>query len=152
MIVFENELAQDDVQRLVEKHTRHMFENSPPGTSYAFDLTKLLQPEITFYSVRDDSGVLLGCGALKTLSGDHGEIKSMRTDDAHLRKGVARYLLEHMLVQSHLRGYRKLSLETGIGGIFNPANRLYESFGFQRGAIFGDYTPSAFNQFFHLDL
>ena len=40
---------------------------------------------------------LLGCGALKELDPQHGEIKSMRTGAAHLRKGVAAHLLTYVL-------------------------------------------------------
>jgi putative acetyltransferase len=95
---------------------------------------------------------LLGCGALRELSARQGEIKSMRTAPGHLRKGVAAALLRHMLGVAAGRGYRRVSLETGSGAAFDPAVALYARFGFVKGAAFGDYTASAFNQFFHLDL
>jgi len=81
-----------------------------------------------------------GCGALKELDAFHGEIKSMRTASAHLRKGVARVMLEHILNEAANRGYKRLSLETGSQGAFEPARRLYESFGFRDCPPFSDYA------------
>jgi len=91
-------------------------------------------------------------GALKELDAAAGEIKSMRTDPAYLRRGVAAAMLEHLIAIAQERGYRRLSLETGSGTAFEPALALYRRRGFVDGAPFGDYTKSAFNQFLHLDL
>jgi len=55
----------------------------------------------------------MGCGALKHLSPEHGEIKSMRTDSAHRHKGVASRLLSYILEEARRRGYKRISLETG---------------------------------------
>ncbi|MES2117198.1 MAG: GNAT family N-acetyltransferase, partial [Pseudomonadota bacterium] len=76
-----------------------MHANSPPGSVHALDLSALKQPDITFWTAWED-GQLLGCGALKQLDADHAEIKSMRTAASHLRKGVARAILEVMLMES----------------------------------------------------
>lgn len=152
MNIIEGELEQHDVVALIEFHTREMFVNSPPGTSYALDLSGLLIPELSFYTLRNEDGDLMGCAALKELSDTHGEIKSMRTADAHLRKGVAKTLLEHIIAESRKRGYQRLSLETGMSEAFVPANKLYAAFGFELGEVFGDYHASDFNIFYHLDL
>src|SRR5438309_4859980 len=66
-----------------------MFVYSPPESVHALPIEGLRSPDITFWSVWEN-GELLGCGALKELDPQHGEIKSMRTTSAHLRKGVAR--------------------------------------------------------------
>jgi len=76
---------------------------------------------------------------LKELDAFHGEIKSMRTVNAHLRKGVARAMLEHILNEAVNRGYKRLSLETGSQGAFEPARRLYQCFGFRGCPPFSDY-------------
>jgi putative acetyltransferase len=90
--------------------------------------------------------------ALKQLDGATGEIKSMRTDPAHLREGVAAALLDHILSVARARGYRRLSLETGSGDAFEPALSLYCKNGFVDGDAFGGYEVTSFNQFLHLDL
>jgi putative acetyltransferase len=112
---------------------------SPPESVHALDLERLRKPDVTFWSVWHDSQ-LLGCGALKELDARHGEIKSMRTATAHLRKGVAASLMRHILEESRRRSYRRLSLETGSMAAFAPARGLYTRFGFQPCGPFADYV------------
>ena len=64
----------------------------------------------------------------------------MRTSTLHLRKGVAKRLLDHIFEEAKRRGYMRLSLETGSMEAFKPAKRLYESFGFQNCKPFSDYV------------
>ncbi len=136
---------------LLRVHLAGMHANSPAGNVFALDLTGLKAREISFYTAWDDTA-LLGMGALKALGDGAGEIKSMRTCEAHLRKGVAARLLEHIIGAAQGRGYTRLSLETGSGAAFDPALTLYRRHGFVEGEAFGDYEKSDFNQFFHLDL
>jgi len=91
-------------------------------------------------------------GALKELGPRAGEIKSMRTADGHLRRGVAAAILEYLVAEARGRGYARLSLETGSGPAFEPALELYRKYGFTEGGAFADYEKSPFNQFLHLDL
>ena len=95
---------------------------------------------------------LAGVGALKELGDGSGEVKSMRTHPDHLRQGVGAALLEHIIVVAQARGYRRLSLETGVGASFEAALNLYYKRGFVAGEVFADYRPSAFNQMLHLSL
>ena len=139
------------VINLMRIHLDSMHANSPPGSVYALDLSGLQRPDISFYTVWDGEQ-LLGCGAIKELHAAAGEIKSMRTDPGHLRRGVAARLLEHIIATARGRNYVRLSLETGSGPAFDPALALYRKYGFVQGGVFGDYVPAAFNQFFHLDL
>jgi putative acetyltransferase len=99
----------------------------------------LRKPEITFWSAWENEE-LMGCGALKELDAQHGEIKSMRTSSSHLRKGVARQMLQYIIEEAKQRGYNRLSLETGSQAAFEPARNLYTSFGFQYCKPFSDYT------------
>ena len=71
----------------------------------------------------------------------------MRTAATHLRRGVGRALLEHILHEARVRGYARVSLETGSGPAFVPAHRLYERFGFVRCGPFGDYVEDSFSVF-----
>jgi putative acetyltransferase len=89
----------------------------------------------------------LGCGALKRLDQGHGELKSMRTADAHLRKGVARALLRHIESAARAEGMGRLSLETGSTAPFTAALRLYASEGFVECGPFGDYVLDPFSIF-----
>ena len=94
----------------------------------------------------------MGIGALKQLSAEAGEIKSMRTDPRHLRKGIGLAILNRIIAEAVERGYRRLSLETGSGPEFEAALHLYSKRGFENGEPFGDYKPTAFNQFLHMQL
>jgi putative acetyltransferase len=89
----------------------------------------------------------MGCGAIKELDSRHGEIKSMRTASAHLRKGVAAALLRRMFDEAKRRSYRQLSLETGSTEAFAPAHRLYAAFGFKLCGPFADYVDDPFSVF-----
>ncbi len=139
------------VRALLALHLTGMHAASPPGTVYALDLSGLQRPDISFFAAWEGDA-LLGVGALRELSATAGEIKSMRTADAHLRKGVAAALLEHLLALARARGYERVSLETGSGEAFEPALALYRRYGFVEGDVFGDYAASDFNRFFHLAL
>lgn len=134
-----DDLSGNEVAVLISEHLQGMTEHSPPESIHALDLSQLKKPDITFWSAWEGDD-LLGCGALKELDPQHGEIKSMRTSSAHLRKGVARRLLQHIIDTAKERGYKRLSLETGSMDAFEPAKRLYESFGFQYCKPFSDYV------------
>ena len=67
----------------------------------------------------------------------------MRTAFAHRRKGVARTMLEYIIAEARGRSYTRLSLETGSMHAFEPARRLYESFGFTYCSPFAGYTEDA---------
>lgn len=134
-----DDLRGPEVQALLAEHLRHMHSLSPPESVHALDLDGLRRPEITFWTLWID-GALAGCGALKQLDPAHGEIKSMRTAQTHRGRGVARALLTHIVDEAQVRGYARLSLETGAEPAFEPARRLYAAFGFAPCAPFDAYT------------
>jgi len=74
-----------------------------------------------------------------------GELKSMRTCTAHLRKGVAQLLLQHVVSEAKSRGMRSLSLETGTPEAFLPARELYLRFGFTECAPFANYRADPYS-------
>jgi len=146
-----DDLSGAEIRALLEEHLRSMHALSPPESVHALDLAKLRRPDITFWTAWDD-GVLVGCGALKELDRTHGEIKSMRTPQALRRRGAGRAMLAHILDVARSRKYLRLSLETGAGEAFAPAQRLYESFGFTRCGPFGDYVLDPHSVFMTLQL
>lgn len=148
-----DDLTDAQVIALIAEHLRGMHESSPPESVHALDLSGLKQANITFWSVWEN-GELMGIGALKELDAAHGEIKSMRTAAAHLRKGVGRRLLAHIVATAKERGYRRLSLETGSEHLpaFAAARSLYESFGFAYCGPFAKYTPDPHSSFMTMEL
>jgi putative acetyltransferase len=151
MHIIEDDLTGPEIRRLLETHFAGMLANSPEGSCHFLDFDGLNGPDVTFWSIWD-SAELAGCGALKELSSEHGEIKSMRTHEAHLRKGVAARMLEHIITNARARGYTRLSLETGSGEAFDAAHGLYLRYGFEYCAPFGDYVEDPFSRFMTLTL
>ena len=127
------------VQKLLAYHFSSARAETAPGSAHALDLSGLKSPDVVFWSAWDGKE-LMGVGALKRLSASHGEIKSMRTVTKHLRKGVARAVLNHIIDEAKRRGYTRLSLETGAMPEFEPARRLYAKAGFSLCQPFGDYV------------
>lgn len=139
-----DDLTRPAIHALLQEHVQSMYALSPRASVHALDIDKLRAPDITFWSVWAER-VLLGCGALKQLDDTHGEVKSMRTP-AHLRRrGAGRALLAHIIGVARTRGYRRLSLETGSHAAFEPARRLYESFGFEYCGPFANYVDDPNN-------
>lgn len=146
-----DDLSGPEIRALLMEHLRSLSEITPPESMHALNLDKLRQPEITFWSVWQEHK-LVGCGALKELDPEHGEVKSMRTAAAHLRKGVAAAVLGHIIAQATRRGYRRLSLETGATKHFEPAHGLYQKFGFKRCSPFVGYHEDPNSVFMTLEL
>lgn len=147
----QDDLSGDATRALIAYHQAGMLDDSPPGTSYALDLSGLQTSEITVWSVWK-AGDIAGVGALKMLGDGTAELKSMRTHPDHLRQGVAAALLDYIIAEAKRRGLHTLSLETGTGPRFQAAETLYLKRGFRLGDTFGDYRPSPHNQFLHLKL
>ncbi len=139
-----DDLTNPVVIQLLNDHVQSMSAHSPPESMHALDVDALKQPDITFWSVWDQQE-LMGCGALRELDPTHGEIKSMRTAEKHLRKGVAAALMRHILQEAKHRGYGRVSLETGPMPIFAAAIKLYTSFGFHECEPFGEYCLDKFS-------
>ena len=141
----------DDVRALLARHLAFAHEHSPPEGVHALDLSGLLDPTVTFFSARRGPD-LVGIGALKELDDGHGELKSMHTAAAERGRGVGRAMVDHLLGVAQVRGYRRVSLETGTMEAFAPARSLYAGVGFTPCGPFGDYTPSPNSTFMTLSL
>jgi len=146
-----DDLEGPEIRALLQAHLDSMGLYSPPESIHALDIEALRKPEISFWTVWEN-GELLGCGALKELDAQHGEIKSMRTSSRHLRKGVAKALLTHILEEVRRRGYARLSLETGSHEAFSPARSLYAAFGFTYCEPFADYSLDPYSEFMTREL
>ena len=146
-----DDLTGPEIVNLIREHLHQMHVITPPESVHALGLEKLRQPDITFWSVWDGAE-LMGCGALKELDPKHGEIKSMRSVTAHLRRGVASAMLRHIVEEARKRGYERVSLETGAMPEFEPARQMYARFGFVGCGPFGDYGPDPNSVFMTLEL
>ncbi len=143
--------ADRDVAPLVAGYIAAMHALEVGGGLYTLDHARLSAPDITFLTARDGATVV-GFAALRHLGDDRGEIKSMATTPGFERRGVARALLDHIVMIARQRQWRRLNLETGSGPGFVAARTLYTAFGFVDGPSYGDYGDDPLLTFFYMDL
>ncbi|OZF49432.1 GNAT family N-acetyltransferase [Rhodococcus sp. 14-1411-2a] len=146
-----DDLSRPDVHALLTEHLEDMHATSPAESVHALDLSGLRGPGVTVWTAWE-ADALLGIVALKKLSPDHGELKSMRTSAVARGQGVASRLLGFVLDQARERGYVRVSLETGTQDYFTAARRLYVRHGFVECPPFADYVVDPSSAFFSLSL
>ncbi|MCG7531376.1 GNAT family N-acetyltransferase [Psychrobium sp. MM17-31] len=142
-----DDLSDGAIAELLTMHLREMQKYSPAESIHALDMDKLRDKSMTFWSAKSN-GKLAGCGALKSLTDNSGEIKSMKTHPAFLRQGVAQRILSAIIESATTRGYKFLYLETGSHDAFLPAIAMYEKHGFRECGPFGDYQLDPHSRFF----
>lgn len=141
----EDDLSDARVLALLDYHLAEMVRVSPPDGVNALPLAGLRAPGVTFYSAWDGSA-LAGFGALKHLSAGHAELKSMRAAPDFLGQGVGKAILRHLIDEARVRGYARLSLETGRTADYDAARALYRRHGFAECPPFGGYRDDGFSQ------
>lgn len=151
MRIVEGGLDHPRVLELVHAHTARARAETGRGSDHALDNSALASPDVTFWSAWEGEE-LLGIAALKRLSEDHGEVKSMHTAQAARGRGVGTALLRHIIAAAQDGGMSRLSLETGSWPYFAPARALYARNGFVECPPFGDYRPDPNSVFMTLAL
>jgi putative acetyltransferase len=151
MHIIEGGLDDPRVIELLHTHLIRARAETARGSAHALDLSGLAAPEVTFWSAWEGDSVA-GVGALRRLSADHGEVKSMHTAEAMRGRGVASAILRHIIAAAKARGMSRLSLETGSWPYFAPARALYARHGFVECGPFGNYRPDPHSVFMTLAL
>jgi putative acetyltransferase len=151
MRIILGDLSDPRVIALLQIHLTSARAATAPGSAHALDLSGLQSPDISFWAIWDDE-MLLGIGALKRLSADHGEIKSMHTAQSMRRCGVGSAMLQHLIATARPNGMSRLSLESGSWDYFRPAHALYRSHGFVDCPPFADYVLDPNSVFMSLEL
>jgi putative acetyltransferase len=136
---------------LLELHLATARANTAAGSAHALDLTGLRSPAIDFWTMWE-AETLLAVGALKRLSPEHGEVKSMHTAEGVRGRGYGGAMLRHIIAAARARGLSRLSLETGSWEYFRAARALYERHGFKACGPFADYIADPNSVFMSLDL
>ena len=137
---------------LIAEHLAFAHGQGDAAFRFALGAEKLATSDTAFFTAWDGDA-LAGMGAIKRLDADHAELKSMRTTDAHRRKGVAAAVLAALIAYAREQGITRLSLETGTGDRFVPAHALYRRFGFVDCGAFADYpADSTQNRYMTLTL
>ena len=127
-----------EVYDLLVKHFVELRSVSPEGSTHVLDINGLKDPSIKFWSLWENDN-LMGCGALKFLDKQHGEFKSIRVDDKYRNKGNGIKIINHLITKAKILDIKKLSLETGAGGFFAPARKLFHNCNFKVCSPFSHY-------------
>jgi putative acetyltransferase len=149
--IVKGDLSDSRVIDLLHTHVTRARAETACGSAHALDLTGLQSPDISVWTIWDDNA-LLGAGALKRLSADHGEVKSMYTAESTRGKGVGSAMLRHIIATARASGMSRLSLETGSRDYFRPARSFYKRHGFLECPPFGDYLLDPNSVFMSMDL
>ena len=144
-------LEDPQVVRLLSVHLSNAREQTAPGSAHALNTSGLMAPEISFWSAWEETN-LLAVGAMKRLSKNHGEVKSMHTAEIARRRGIGSAMLQHIINAARNAGITKLSLETGSWAYFQPAVALYKRHGFVECGPFDEYKPDPNSIFFTRDM
>ncbi len=139
------------VVELLDYHYRTARAETAPGSAHALDLDGLGAPDIAFWTGWDGD-TLVAVGALKAISPDHGEVKSMHTTSEARRRGCGSRMLAHIIAEARARRMSRLSLETGSWDYFRPARALYQAHGFVPCGPFEGYAPDPNSVFMTLAL
>src|ERR1700730_4212679 len=139
MRIVQGDFSDPRVIDVLHRHLPSPRAQTAPGSAHALALSDLQSPDISFWTIWDEE-TLLGFGALKRLSADHGEIKSMHTAEAMRKRGAGSALLRHIIAAARAGGMSRLSLETGSWEYFRPAREFYKRHGFRECPPFADYA------------
>ena len=151
MRIIQGDFTDPRLVDLLRIHWTTARSQTAPGSAHALDITQLQSPDISFWTIWEGE-TLLGFGALKRLSADHGEVKSMHTSQAARRRGAGSAMLRHIIEIARARGMSRLSLETGAAEYFAPARAFYKGHGFLECPPFADYVLDPNSVFMSLDL
>jgi GNAT superfamily N-acetyltransferase len=121
----------------------------PPQSRHAYSVEKLLREGVVFFVTRYE-GQLAGCGGIKMFGADHGEVKRMFVRPEFRGKGLGKAMLARLAEYAQANGANVLRLETGIYEV--EAIGLYERWGFERRAPFGEYVEDPMSVYFEKTL
>ena len=134
----EGNFENPEVNELLTKHFIELRAASPEGSAHVLDIPGLKVPSIKFWSLWNQEK-LIGCGALKFLSKDHGEFKSIRIHDNYRKQGQGINVINHLINEAKKLKIKRLSIETRAGDFFLPARKLFEKTGFTVCGPFAHY-------------
>ena len=126
-----------DALLLINELQTHLESFYPPESRHGFSVERLIAEAVAFFVLRAD-GRPAGCGGIKLVGREYGELKRMFVRPEFRGAGFGEMLVEHLAAHALAHGVTLLRLETGIHQ--QAAIRLYERLGFRRILPFGPYT------------
>jgi putative acetyltransferase len=111
----------------------------PGANHFSLDADEVAPGRGAFLIVRRE-GVPVGCGALRLIDDDTGELKRMYVSPTVRGTGLGRRLVAALEAEARALGVRRLVLETGTRQ--DAALALYRATGFHPIPLFGEYLRS----------
>ena len=127
-----------EVNDLLTKHFIELRAASPEGSAHVLDIPGLKVPSIKFWSLWKNRK-LIGCGALKFLSKNHGEFKSIRVHNNFRNQDNGVKVIHHLINEAKNLQIKRISIETGAGKFFEPARKLFKKCNFEACDPFAHY-------------
>ncbi|MFN8052626.1 MAG: GNAT family N-acetyltransferase [Acidimicrobiales bacterium] len=142
LLIENTQLDDPDTQVLVERLNAELTElaDNPCENHFGLTVDETSGDNGAMVRARYD-GVLVGCGAVRRIGPDVGEIKRMFVDESVRGLKIGAALLDRLEAHALARGMRELKLETSDR---QPAAvGLYERVGFGRCEPWGEYLATA---------
>jgi putative acetyltransferase len=111
----------------------------PGANHFKLDPGEVAQGRGAFLVVYRE-GTPVGCGALRMLDPQTGELKRMYVDPTQRGQGLGRRLVAALEAEARTLGVQRLVLETGTRQL--AALALYEATGFRPIPLYGEYCLS----------
>ena len=135
----------DAIRLIDELQTFLNPEKYPAESKHGYSVDKLLREGVTFFVTRQGE-IPAGCGGIKLFGTEYGEVKRMFVRPQFRGLGLGKLMLDRLAEYAQERQVNILRLETGI--YQTDAIRLYERYGFERRAPFGEYTDDPLSIYF----
>lgn len=133
-----------EVRALIGDLNIHLLSLYAVDECHHLTVDELAEPDVTFWVVRRD-GEAVGCGAMRRVAPQMGEVKRMYTVPAAQGLGIGRRLLREIEGEARRQGLKSLVLETGDKQ--PAAMKLYLSEGFARRGPYLDYPDNGVSVF-----
>ena len=135
---------------LIDELQSHLHpEKYPAESKHGYSVDKLLREGVIFFVIRQ-SEIPAGCGGIKLFDREYGEVKRMFVRPQFRGLGLGKFMLDRLAEYAQEQQVDILRLETGI--YQTDAIRLYERYGFERRAPFGEYKDDPLSIYFEKKL
>jgi len=134
--------ASDAIRPIIEAHLAFSRAETPETSCHVMQPEELAEPGVRFWALYRD-GRALGIGALKDVSEDVAEVKSVHVIAAARGAGLAEQIMRHLEQEARAAGRARLVLETGSDILpgYAAARRLYERLGYAYCGPIPGYDP-----------
>jgi putative acetyltransferase len=139
-ITFTRTFADDPVARqLIAELDAGFLKWYSPEHMFGLHPNEERDPALHFFLIHDGDQVV-GCGAVRVLDRNTGELKRMYVREAFRGRGISRKLIDHLETTARTLGITCMRLETGPQQV--EALGLYESCGYKYIPPYGEYVGS----------